>query len=135
MEREIRMTITFWIIIALGFVLSLFLAVVSWRERKENQTLTTERDAALSKIKSSEVRLGHIVEKLAPFLEDFPHDPRHCIFLGQPIDYIAFDPTNGKVTFIEVKSGQSKLSKKQRKIRDAVQNNQVDFEIFRVDSS
>ena len=88
------------------------------------------RRTTLSQKKSSEVRLGHIAETLAPFLDQFDFDPENCVFLGKPIDYISFD--DDAVTLIEVKSGKSQLNSKQRHIRDLVKSNQVNWKEIRV---
>lgn len=88
------------------------------------------RKKILSQKKSSEVRIGHIAEKLAPFLDDFEFDPEKCIFLGQPIDYISFG--EDEITFIEVKSGKSQLNQKQRQIRDLVKAKHVSWKEFRI---
>tara|TARA_R110000782_G_scaffold106567_10_gene194874 strand:+ start:862 stop:1377 length:516 start_codon:yes stop_codon:yes gene_type:complete len=88
------------------------------------------RRTTLSQKKSSEVRLGHIAETLAPFLDQFDFDPENCTFLGKPIDYISFD--DDAVTLIEIKSGNSQLSSKQRHIRDLVKNNQVNWKEIRI---
>ncbi len=85
----------------------------------------------LNQKKSSEVRTGKITEQLAPFLEDYPLDPKTARFLGDPIDFVHFD--EDKVTFIEVKSGKSQLSKKQRIIRDLIKAGKVEFIIYRVE--
>ena len=88
------------------------------------------RKTTLSQKKSSEVRLGHIAETLAPFLDQFDFDPENCVFLGKPIDYISFD--DDAITLIEVKSGKSQLSSKQRHIRDLVKSNQVNWKEIRI---
>lgn len=93
--------------------------------------LTEDNKKILSQKKSSEVRVGQIAENLAPFLKDFKYDPKTCHFLGQPIDYIVY--SEDEVVFIEVKSGGAKLSTKQRRIRDNIQNGRVRFEEFRVE--
>ncbi len=80
----------------------------------------------LSQKKSSEIVLGQVSEKLVPFLDVFKHDPQEASFIGQPIDYIIFG--KDEITFIEVKSGNSKLTSKQRKIRDLVKNKKVEWE-------
>ena len=80
--------------------------------------------------KSSEVRLGHIAETLAPFLDQFDFEPEQCSFLGQPIDYISFG--EDEITFIEVKSGKSQLNSKQRHIRDLVKNKFVSWKEIRI---
>jgi predicted Holliday junction resolvase-like endonuclease len=88
------------------------------------------RKTTLSQKKSSEVRLGNIAEKLAPFLEDFPYNPEDAIFAGQPIDYIVFD--HAAVVFVEIKSGNSQLSTKQRRIRDLIKSKCVEWKEIRI---
>ena len=88
------------------------------------------RKKVLSQKKSSEVRIGNIAEKLAPFLDDFEFDPEKCIFLGQPIDYISFG--EDEITFIEVKSGKSQLNSRQRQIRDLVKAKHISWKEFRI---
>ena len=101
------------------------------KESENNLQLETEsRKKVLSQKKSSEVRLGNIAEKLAPFLDQFDFDPENCIFLGQPIDYVSFD--DDIVTFIEVKSGKSQLTTKQRHIRDLIKSKQVAWKEIRI---
>ncbi len=85
----------------------------------------------LGQKKSSEVRVGNITEQIAPFLEDYPLEPRTARFIGDPIDFVHFD--EDKVTFVEVKSGKSQLSKKQRAIRDLIKEGKVEFVIYRVE--
>jgi predicted Holliday junction resolvase-like endonuclease len=97
------------------------------------ERLTTEtenRKKVTSQKKSSEVRLGHIAETLAPFLDQFDFDPENCTFLGKPIDYISFG--DDEITFIEVKSGNSQLNKKQRHIRDLVKAKFVSWKEVRI---
>jgi len=91
---------------------------------------TETRKKVTSQKKSSEVRLGHIAETLAPFLDQFDFDPEHCTFLGKPIDYISFG--DDEITFIEVKSGNSQLNKKQRHIRDLVKDKLVSWKEVRI---
>jgi predicted Holliday junction resolvase-like endonuclease len=91
---------------------------------------TETRKKVVSQKKSSEVRLGHIAETLAPFLDQFDFDPENCTFLGKPIDYISFGEE--EITLIEVKSGNSQLSSKQRQIRDQIKNNKVSWKEIRI---
>jgi predicted Holliday junction resolvase-like endonuclease len=88
----------------------------------------------LSQKKSSETRLGQITEQIAPLLDSFPYDPKSLHFLGDPIDFVAFDLTDADpaVVFIEVKSGNSKLSSRQRTIRNLINKGSVRFEEMRV---
>ena len=91
---------------------------------------TVARKKVLSQKKSGEVRLGHIAETLAPFLDQFDFEPEQCCFLGQPIDYVSFG--DDEITFIEVKSGNSQLSQKQRHIRDLVNSKLVSWKEVRI---
>ena len=97
---------------------------------KDLQQETENRKKVLSQKKSGEVRLGHIAETLAPFLDQFEFEPERCSFLGQPIDYISFG--DDEITFIEVKSGNSQLSQKQRHIRDLVKQKAVSWKEIRI---
>lgn len=85
--------------------------------------------------KSSEVRVGKVVESIAPLLDDFPVDVQAqdstTQFLGQPIDFVHFTP-EGEVVFIEVKSGNSSLSASQKRIKKAIQEGKVSFVEYRV---
>ena len=99
-----------------------------------SEKLTEETEARkkiLSQKKSGEVRLGHIAEKLAPFLEDFTYNPENAIFLGQPIDYVVFE--DDEVVFAEIKSGKAQLSPKQRHIKKLIENNCVSWKTIRID--
>lgn len=84
----------------------------------------------LSQKKSSETRIGHISETIAPFLNQFEFNPEDCSFLGKPIDYIAFEDEG--ITIIEIKSGKSQLSKKQRRIRDLVKDGKIYWKEIRI---
>jgi predicted Holliday junction resolvase-like endonuclease len=94
-------------------------------EREKNRAL-------LSQKKSSETRLGQISEHLVPFLQNCKHDPKTMHFLGNPIDYIVFDFDDGKITFLEVKSGNSKPSKRQKIIKNIIKSGRIAYEEIRI---
>ena len=98
-------------------------------QAKLDQETETRKKVASQK-KSSEVRLGHIAETLAPFLDQFEFEPETCSFLGKPIDYISFG--DDEITFIEVKSGNSQLNQRQRHIRDQVKSKLVNWKEIRI---
>jgi len=97
---------------------------------KKLEETTEAKKKVTSQKKSSEVRLGHIAETLAPFLDQFDFDPETCVFLGRPIDYISFG--DDEITLIEVKSGKSQLNAKQRHIRDQVKAKLVTWKEVRI---
>lgn len=84
----------------------------------------------LGQKKSSEVRTGKITEQISPFLKDYPLNPNTARFVGDPIDFVHFD--EDMVSFVEVKSGKSQLSKKQKHIGDLITAGKVQFLIYRV---
>ena len=97
---------------------------------KKLEETTEAKKKVTSQKKSSEVRLGHIAETLAPFLDQFDFDPETCVFLGKPIDYISFG--DDEITLIEVKSGKSQLSAKQKHIRDQVKAKLITWKEVRI---
>ena len=97
------------------------------------EDLLKERDSnreLISSKKSTEVRTGQLVEVWVPLLEDFKYNKKDARFLGNPIDYVIFD--KDEVVFLEVKSGGSRLSKKQRHIRDLIKEGKVVFKEMRL---
>ena len=89
----------------------------------------------LAEKKSSEVRIGNIVEAISPVLDDFPVDIRKegtsLAWIGRPVDFIHFDPDEG-ITFIEVKSGNARLSRDQKKLRALIRDGRIKWAEFRV---
>jgi len=96
------------------------------QEREKNREL-------LSQKKSSETRLGQISEHVIPFLEGCPYNPKDLHFLGNPIDYVVFDLDQGEITFLEVKTGNSKQSKRQKLIKNIIKAGKVYFAEMRID--
>ena len=85
---------------------------------------------------------GQATEHLAPFvIKDT--NPKDCRFLGNPVDYILFDGlsdiTDGvadqinSIKFIDIKTGSSGLNKVQRRIRDAIKEDKVSFQVINPD--
>ncbi len=85
--------------------------------------------------KSREVLTGKFSEQLAPYLPDFPYSPTEARFIGKPIDLIIFKGLDKKepeeVIFLEIKTGKSKLSKVERKLRDIIKNKKIKWEEYR----
>jgi len=80
--------------------------------------------------RSYAVMLGKVTEHLVPFHTNFPFNPQDARFIGSPIDLIVFDgileeEQEVKIYFVEIKTGKSRLSFKQQKIKAAVENNRV----------
>ena len=92
--------------------------------------------------KSRAVIRGQATEHLAPYVMD-GINPKDCRFMGNPIDYIVFDGLSDvtdkvakeikEVIFIDVKTGKSNLTTVQRRIRDAIKDNRVSFQVVNPD--
>ena len=75
--------------------------------------------------KSMNVKHGKSFEQLFPFMENYPYDYENFRFIGTPIDGLSFE--NGKIVFMEFKTGTSKLSEKQKKIKSLVEDKKVEW--------
>ena len=71
------------------------------------------------------VRIGKVIEKIAPSLPGFPMAVGDCRSLFEPIDYLVFEGLSatgrvGSIRFVDVKTGSARLSPVQRQIKSAV---------------
>lgn len=103
----------------------------------------TESDIASARrdslARSRNVVSGKVQEHLVPFFPEFlgVFNPRDARFLGSPIDFIVFNGLNGgeecrEVVLVEVKTGKSPLSKRERQVRDAVEAGRVSYGVIRL---
>jgi len=86
--------------------------------------LRTVRKDTLKRSKA--VRGGQTAEQFAPFHKDFPCNPADAKFLGKPVDFVAFkgleeSDTVEEILLIEIKTGESKLTSREKEIKKAVQ--------------
>lgn len=107
----------------------LILALIIQRFRM-NSLLKKERQDAVKR--SRAVLGGQMIEQVAPFLPDFPCNPADARFIGKPVDFIGFsglaeNDCVDEVLLIEVKTGDSKLSGREKEIKNAVKNGRVRY--------
>lgn len=88
------------------------------------------RQDAISR--SYSVNLGKITEHLVPFHEVFlsQFNPKDARFIGSPIDLLVFDGYADKnddivIYFVEIKSGNSRLTETQKRIKRCVEKGEV----------
>jgi len=81
------------------------------------------------------VNIGKNFERIIPIMKDFRWNLSDSRFLGDPIDLIIFNGLANRdidsITFIELKSGNSRLSSRQKSIKDAINDNKVTYKEFR----
>lgn len=109
-------------------------------EKILNEEIKKAREDTIKRSRS--VLRGQASEHLAPFVIKGTN-PKDYRFMGNPVDYICFDglsdvldKTSDKieiVRFVDIKTGKSNLNKSQRRIRDAIQDGRVSFEIVNLD--
>lgn len=80
---------------------------------------------------------GQMAEQVAPFLPNFPCNPSDARFIGKPVDFIAFPGLDEKntvdeVLLIEVKTGNSVLSEREKEIKRAVREGRVRYIEYRI---
>ncbi len=109
----------------------------TWREKVEVQVdkrmITREKEIRQKAIAQSRAgQLGKTLEKIAPMFPGFGHHPYDVRPVFDPIDFVVFDGYyQGKVTgitFVEFKTGQSRLNSVQSSIRNAIDAKRVRFE-------
>ena len=107
---------------------------------KITKKIQTERNDAVKR--SRAVIGGQVTEQLAPLFPDFPARYDEVKFIGKPVDFIAFKGLeescdNGEkchvdeVLFIEVKTGNSALSNRERAIKQAVDEGRVRYVVWK----
>lgn len=115
--------------IAVGLLVA-WVYVLMWKVR---YTADIREDAVQ---RSQAVTAGKVHEQLIPYLPGFPYNPKDVRFLGSPVDLVVFDGlAEGRVrriVFLEVKSGRSGLSSRERCVRDAIQAGEVEWAELRV---
>lgn len=79
---------------------------------------------------------GKVAEQFAAFHAAFGYDPKDARFLGSPVDYVVFDGLSegavDQIVFVEIKTGRSGLTKRERQVMDAVDLGECSFEIVRI---
>lgn len=93
--------------------------------------MTQKFEESRGKQISVRVKMGQIGEQFVFFNEGFKYDRKETKSLLQPIDLICFE--EDEVVFVEVKTGEAKLSQKQKRIKTNIQEGRVRFEVLRID--
>ncbi len=120
----VYLTIT---LVVLNIIL-IYLVAKLWKREKD-----IRKDAIG---KSRGILEGKFKEQLVPFLPKFNYTPSDVRFLGSPIDFVVFDGASknkiNKIVFLEIKSGKSRLTEKEKQIKDLVNNKKIKFNVLRI---
>lgn len=101
--------------VAVG-VLIAFVYVLIWKARYARRI----RQDAVQRSQATIAGLVH--EQIVPFLPGFPFNPKDARFIGSPVDFIVFDGLDAgrleRIVLLEVKTGNAKLTARERQVRD-----------------
>ena len=115
--------------IGVGVVLTLLaVAIVRPSYAREVRKDAVTRSKAVSR--------GQMSEQLAPYLPGFELNPKDACFLGRPVDFVVFDGLDEgnlrRIVFVEVKTGGSALTARERQICEAVRRGAVEWRALRL---
>ena len=87
--------------------------------------------------RSKAVINGQVAEQIAPFLPDFPANPSDARFIGKPVDFIVFSGLSenekiDEILFVEVKTGKSLLSEREKEVKKAIEKGNVRYVEYRI---
>lgn len=102
---------------------------------KESEKVIKEKSVSSSR----RSLVGKFIEKFVPFLSKHKYSPADMHFLGQPVDYIVFEGSKDdnikRVIFLEVKTGQGKLTKREKTLKETIEKKRVAWKEIRVDTN
>lgn len=115
-------------IVILLVIIFVYLYLVTKRELEELKRIHEELTFAY---RSTVVKHGKNWENFVPFMPEFEKiaNKDNFVFLGMPIDGVSFD--EDAIKFIEIKTGKSNLSTKQKAIKRLVEDKKVQWHELR----
>jgi predicted Holliday junction resolvase-like endonuclease len=119
--------------LVVGIAIGLLVAWVCFLFWKIRYTAIIREDAVQ---RSQAITAGKVHEQLVAYLPGFPYNPKDVRFLGSPIDLVVFDGlAEGRlrsIVFVEVKTGGSTLTARERWVREIVEHREVEWAELRV---
>jgi len=110
------------------------------KKLKEQEQETKDMRKAIkktSKTGAQAVNIGFLLERLTPCMHTFPFEHNDCRSLFDPIDYLIFNGLSdqhsvNKIVFMDIKTGQARLSKSQKEIRAIVEQKHVSWDTYKM---
>jgi len=134
MPSDTRLLPSLVLVLILGIAIGLLVALLYIQQWKARYTQVIRQDAVQ---RSQAVTSGKVHEQLVPYLPEFGFNPKDARFLGSPVDLLVFDGLDDgelrRVVFIEIKTGGSTLTGRERQLRDVVRARQVAWEELRIE--
>jgi predicted Holliday junction resolvase-like endonuclease len=134
MPSDARLLPSLVLVLVLGIGIGLLVALLYMQYWKARYTQVIRQDAIQ---RSQAVTSGKVHEQLVPYLPEFGFNPKDARFLGSPVDLLVFDGLDDgelrRVVFLEIKTGGSALTGRERQVRDVVRAHQVAWEELRIE--
>lgn len=113
----------------------MYLGKIDKIKEKERLLLTRMRNRPKKTlITTKATNIGQILEKILPTSKNYKFDTRECVSMFKPIDYLAFNGLIKKnvnsISFIEVKTGEARLSPSQNKIKQIINEGNLSIKLF-----
>ena len=123
------------VVIAISSLIVLYLLKIIVQMKLSHRTAIHDARKDTSNRQRSVIK-GQISEVIAPWSIKAVNSVKELNFMGNPIDFVGFKGLDGEgeieIKFIEIKSGKSRLTKNQRRIRDAVIAKRIEWVEVRV---
>lgn len=105
------------------------------RITKERLKKMKQTGATKSEIGALSINIGFILERLAPTMTAFRFNHNDCRSLFDPIDYVIFEGLANKgrvdkIFFVDIKTGNARLTKRQKEIKSVINDKKVNFKKF-----
>ena len=105
------------------------------RERKKKLAENKKKKPEKITVSAQGSNFGKIAEQIMPAFLTFPYKQSECRPLFEPIDYVVFTNLSGKgrveaIKFVDVKTGDGRLTKGQRQIRDRVVERKIKHKVI-----
>jgi len=101
------------------------------REKLEKRKVSADTGAEK---KAIEVGIGKIIEKIVPAYKKFGIPLCDCRPMFEPVDFIVFNGLSkmkvDSVTFLEIKTGSSRLNRRERLVRDAIGDGKLVYKMI-----
>lgn len=129
----ISLIISALIFIFVGYLIGKIITTHTLNQEWEDKIPEQRADA----INRSRASLGgKFSENLSPYFPDFPFHPTEMRWLGSPVDYIVFKGMDNdkieELIFLEIKSGKSVLTTREKQIQKLVEEKKVAWKEYRV---
>jgi len=128
------------LIVLLSIFAGLFIYKTVKYELLKNSVAKQVSEARTDAVKKSrDVIEGNVYQQLVSYFPEYKYTPSDSRFMGSPLDLVVFNGLSRgnveEIIFIEIKSGKSYPTKRQKSVKDAIENGKVRYELLRLEKN